>query len=328
VLGLASGSPALAAIETCLHSRGLTAPVPPASTPETASTSRSGCLSLRKWGDIELGPEAGPATSPRIQTVRLPDAFEQEMEEAARKPGLGVTPSESIPRSHSMTLETFLDKLMRAESGGKLKAKNPRSTALGPFQFINSTFLSLVRRHFDDEVEGMTEQEILALRTDPEFSRRAVMVFTNENAEYLKAQGIDVTYPGLRIAHLLGPAGAAQALKAPPSTALPKVFPKAVLRANPFMAKLTVAGLVRRAERELGLAPSTDETIPETTSGPESDNGRGDAKSSSKSHARTRGSRVVSRGRMKAGARSSCKARGGCSKVANSTRGKVRFAGN
>lgn len=35
-------------------------------------------------------------------------------------------------------MEEFLDRLMIAESGGRLRRKNPRSTALGPFQFIES----------------------------------------------------------------------------------------------------------------------------------------------------------------------------------------------
>ena len=41
---------------------------------------------------------------------------------------------------------TFLDRLMGAESAGRSHAKNPRSSALGPFQFINSTFLAVMRR--------------------------------------------------------------------------------------------------------------------------------------------------------------------------------------
>jgi hypothetical protein len=321
----AATTPARAAIESCVHPRGLLSPLPPATTPDTASTSRSGCLSLRKWGDIDLEPQTDEKGSPRIKAVKLPEAFEADRDETARKPGL--LPAPVLLRSQPIPFETFLDKLMHAESGGKPNAKNPRSTALGPFQFINSTFLSLVRRHFDKEVEGMTEKEILALRTDPSFSRRAVTVFTNENAEYLKSRGIEVTYPGLRIAHLLGPAGAAQALKAPPSTALPKVFSKAVLRANPFMAKLTVAGLVRRAERELGLSSRTDDTSIEAQGEPENGAGQRDTKPARKTAGRSRNGRVAERlGYGKTSTRA-CNARSACSKVAASKR-KVRFAGN
>lgn len=324
-IAAASIAPARAAIESCVHARGLLSPLPPATTPDTVSTSRSGCLSLRKWGNIDLEPQAEEKRSPRIQTVRLPDAFEAERDETA--PRAGLVPAPDLLRSQPIPFETFLDKLMHAESGGKPNAKNPRSTALGPFQFINSTFLSLVRRHFDKEVQGMTEEEILALRTDPKFSRRAVTVFTNENAEYLKSQGIEVTYPGLRIAHLLGPAGAAQALKAPPSTALPKVFSKAVLRANPFMTKLTVAGLVRRAERELGLSSRADDTSTEAQGGPENDAGQRDTKPAKKTAGRSRNGRIAERLRYGKSSTRACNARSACSKVAASKR-NVRFAGN
>jgi len=37
-----------------------------------------------------------------------------------------------------------------------------------PYQFIKSTFLELTRRHFPAEIVGLTEEEILRLRTDPD----------------------------------------------------------------------------------------------------------------------------------------------------------------
>ena len=151
-----------------------------------------------------------------------------------------------------IAMERYLNKLMMAESAGKPTAKNPRSTALGPFQFINSTFLAVVDRDFSDHVDGLNENQILALRTDMEFSRRAAIAFNNDNATYLESRGVKPTFAHMRLSHLLGPAGAAQALRSHPSTRLTKIFSAPVIRANPFMARLTVAGLVERAEREVG----------------------------------------------------------------------------
>ena len=70
-------------------------------------------------------------------------------------------------------MEEYLDRLMAAESGGRLDAKNPRSTALGPFQFIESTFLFVVNEDFPSEVASLTREQVLALRTEIGFSRRA-----------------------------------------------------------------------------------------------------------------------------------------------------------
>lgn len=146
---------------------------------------------------------------------------------------------------------------MMAESGGRLTAKNPRSTALGPYQFINSTFIEVVDRHFSDEVEGLNRSQILALRTDLDFSRRAATAFNNDNAAYLRRRGLKPTFAHLRVSYLLGAPGAAQVLSAKPNTKLTKVLPAAVIKANPFMRKLTVAGLVSRAEREVGVGEWT-----------------------------------------------------------------------
>ena len=72
----------------------------------------------------------------------------------------------------AMTMETFLDRLMMAESGGNTFANNPRSTALGPFQFIAATWLEVVKAYFADKTAKLKPHEILELRTEPVFARR------------------------------------------------------------------------------------------------------------------------------------------------------------
>ena len=254
ILGVVSSTPAGAFAPGCALSGDWIAPVTPASKALSAIADVPSCLVPGDWGaepvrEASLSQEtaaeaaAGEQPSPSIQQARL-----EEM------PDSDVETSEALPSEPGMTMNGFLDKLMHAESGGRAKAKNPLSTALGPFQFIDSTFLSLVRRHFLDEVAGLSQTQILALRTDAGFARKAVAAFTRENANYLEAKGVKATYPGLRLAHLLGPAGAVTALKTSPETPLSQVFSRSVLQANPFMHRLTVSGLIRRAERELGLA--------------------------------------------------------------------------
>src|SRR5215510_7294383 len=86
--------------------------------------------------------------------------------------------------------DTFLDRLMRSESNGVSHAKNPRSSALGPFQFINSTFLAVMRQHFAGEIERLSQRDILALRTNREVARRAAKAFSRNNMAYLMDRGI------------------------------------------------------------------------------------------------------------------------------------------
>ena len=156
-----------------------------------------------------------------------------------------------------MDMAGFLQRLMIAESGGRSDARNPRSTAVGPYQFIERTWLDLARRIFAVETQAMTPVQILALRTDVTFARRAAEVYTNDNAAVLKANGLEATFPRLRLAFLLGPQGATRVLQASPQTRVTAILGPAVANANPFMYGLSVEALVARAARDLAVHPST-----------------------------------------------------------------------
>jgi hypothetical protein len=147
--------------------------------------------------------------------------------------------------------ETFLDRLMAAESGGRSNAKNPRSTALGPFQFIKGTFLDVTRRHFPAEIAGLTDVEILKLRTDLSMSRRAAAVFCKESFSYLKGQGLEPTFTHLRLAYLLGPADAARIMRAQEQMPVLGLLSAAVINANPFMRTMSVTDLLAKTERDV-----------------------------------------------------------------------------
>jgi len=147
--------------------------------------------------------------------------------------------------------DIFLTRLMAAESGGRTNAKNPRSSALGPFQFIKSTFLDVARRHFLAEIAGLTEEKILELRTDPGLSRRVAAVFCRESVDYLKEQGLAPTFSHLRLAFFLGPADAARIMLAQQRTPVTLLLSPAVIKANPFMRGMRVNDLLAKSERDV-----------------------------------------------------------------------------
>lgn len=155
------------------------------------------------------------------------------------------------PKKAGLSIQTFLDRLMLAESDGRLYARNPRSTALGPFQFIRSTFLEVARRHFPDEIAGLSDEQILALRVEPDFARRAALAYTQDNASFLSDQGLDVTSVTLRLAFLVGPSGAVRVLRAEADTPVATLLSGEALAANPFMASMTAGDLLRRAALDL-----------------------------------------------------------------------------
>ncbi len=148
-------------------------------------------------------------------------------------------------------MASFLDRLMQAESGGRDDARNPRSTAVGPYQFIESTFLDVCRRHFAAETTGLTAVQILALRTNRAFARRAAEAFTRDNAALLAASEVPTSKANLRLAFLLGAGGSLKVLKAEPATPVISLLGPGVVQANPFMAGMTARDLALWSTRNL-----------------------------------------------------------------------------
>ena len=204
------------------------------------------CLSLAIGSSGTLAQEA-PATPPETAPGTA----------SGPRPQPGKDPTTVAPAPDAAAMAHFLNRLMMAESGGRDQARNPRSTAVGPFQFIESTFLSVVRRHFAAETGELSGQEILRLRTSRAFAWRAAEAFTRDNAAILASAGLDASFANLRLAHLVGPGGAVRVLKAPETTLAAALLGGAVARANPFLGRMTVADLVQWSARNLAAPGST-----------------------------------------------------------------------
>jgi hypothetical protein len=111
--------------------------------------------------------------------------------------------------------ESFLDITKSSEAGGNANAQNPNSSALGPYQFVEGTWLGLVgdervAHHF----KGKSREEILALRTDETVARDVARVFADRNATALRSKGYIVTNETMYLAHHLGSGGANKFLTA------------------------------------------------------------------------------------------------------------------
>ena len=193
-----------------------------------------------------------------MSAVNAAGAPDLEVEQASTLSPKGT--EQGSPQAFPM--EEFLDRLMAAESGGHLHAKNPRSTALGPFQFIESTFLVVVHKHFPNEVAGLTERQVLARRTEIVFSRQAARAYANDLISTLKMNGLPATARNVRIAFLVGPSAAVRLLKAPPHKPLKGVLSADAIAANPFMWGATIAKLVRKAAADMSATTATRRPCP------------------------------------------------------------------
>jgi hypothetical protein len=166
-------------------------------------------------------------------------------------PDDGTLATKIVEDAPPAALELFLDHLMRAESSGRDDAANPRSTAVGAFQFIKSTFVTVARQFLAEDVAKLTDEEILALRSNRDFARRAASAYCKANAAYLGEQGIRANFGHLRLAFLVGAGGAAKLLKSPPLKPVTEILSDAAVRANPFMKDMTAADLIARARNDI-----------------------------------------------------------------------------
>lgn len=122
---------------------------------------------------------------------------------------------------------SLLVETARRESAMNPNARAGTSSATGLFQFIESTWLDMVRRHgashglgaqsiaLRNGANAETRREILALRSDPELSARMAGELARENAATLQARLGRVPGTGeLYAAHVMGPNGALRLIEA------------------------------------------------------------------------------------------------------------------
>lgn len=144
------------------------------------------------------------------------------------------------------------------ESGGNATAQNPRSSAFGANQFIASTWNEFARAN-PDLFRGMSQEEILAARANPELSAQATQWNARRNSEVLSNANLPVNDATLGIAHMFGPQGAVQLLRSSPTARMEDVVTADVLRANPNLAGRTVGDVAGEFGRRYAPAALTPE---------------------------------------------------------------------
>lgn len=138
------------------------------------------------------------------------------------------------------------------ESSGDANAKNPRSSATGPGQFINSTWLGLMRETRPDLTAGRSEADILAMRKDPKIALEMTEAYARRNGLVLERAGIEATPANLYLAHFLDGPVAAKVLAADEATPLGEVIGAEAMAANPHLAGWDVADVKAWAARKAG----------------------------------------------------------------------------
>jgi len=116
--------------------------------------------------------------------------------------------------THRAAVDAVVERIIAVESDGDPYAKNSRSSATGLGQFLNDTWLELIREYRPDLTRGRSESETLELRLDTKLAREITTRLVECNATMLKQRGLPISAGAVYLAHFAGAAGAVAILSA------------------------------------------------------------------------------------------------------------------
>ena len=155
--------------------------------------------------------------------------------------------------STSADINRAVAKIIQNESGGDPNIPNKYSTAKGLGQFIDSTWLTMVKRYRPDIAAGKSNAQIIALKTNAPLAREMTTRYVEENARALRSAGMPVTDGNLYLAHFLGAGGAIKLLSAQDkSQPVVNLVGQKVVDANRFIQGKSVQWVIDWTARKMG----------------------------------------------------------------------------
>jgi hypothetical protein len=158
-------------------------------------------------------------------------------------------------------ISAVVDRIIAAESNGDPNLNDNHSSAAGPAQFLDDTWLELIRQYRPDLTKGRSQSATLELRRDAKLAYEMTMRFVERNAAILKHRGLSVTAGAIYLAHFAGAAGAVAILTASENADAALVMASAdttgrirrdqLIKANPFLKRFTVGDLKVWADRKM-----------------------------------------------------------------------------
>lgn len=170
--------------------------------PQPVTTAEGVVLQTETAGPVVTEPPPAPAPTPakvpsKPMATKMPEqTVGDAIKEASNKVGVD---------------ESIMLAMAKQESGFKPDAKAGTSSAKGLYQFIDSTWNSMVSRF------SKSFPELLKGPYDALASAIAGALYIKENATFLKKNNIPVTGTNIYASHFLGAGGARTLLTAPPN---------------------------------------------------------------------------------------------------------------
>ena len=129
-------------------------------------------------------------------------------------------------------IQDTVSRIIGYESGNDPNIKNKKSTAEGLGQFIDSTWLYMVKKYRPDIAKGKTDAQLKALKRDPALSREMTTRYVEENAALLKKLGLPVNVRNLYVMHFLGSGEGPKLLRADPNQPVSSFISAKSINAN------------------------------------------------------------------------------------------------
>jgi len=151
--------------------------------------------------------------------------------------------AEEAAAAETAVTPNVVEQIRKIEGEGE----NPMSSARGPFQMIDRTFINAFRQFYPDQSQGMSDDEILDLRRGPEGTRLEEQLgpmVINQSADIIGRAGKEATPGNVYLAHFLGPNDALKVLNADPSTPVDQLLSDRVISSNERLLRGKTAGEV------------------------------------------------------------------------------------
>ena len=199
-----------------------------------------------------MGPQGLQIALPQIADLRAQMDWNNP---SAGAPSPQAAPSAPSPGGPPLPAGAgaggYYGTLRRQESGTDDAARNPRSTATGRYQFIDGTWLTFAQEN-PDLFRGMSREQILAARVNPQLQEQAARWYAQRNAATLQGAGLPVNDATIALSHALGAGGATAVLRADPNTPLAQVLGERVMQANPTWRGMTAGQFSQMMQRRYG----------------------------------------------------------------------------
>lgn len=193
----------------------------------------------------------GPGFAKMPEPVGLAGAAKAGLPELlkVKKPTEFAKPAGLAPKM--VELPTGIAQIARLIHAGEGTGKNPDSSARGPYQFIDSTFVGEFRKNYPDRAKGMSDDSIIALKRSPEGASISLQMgpkFIANNAKIVERAGFEPDAGNVYLAHFLGPDTAVKVLRADPNAPISRYVSEGAIKANPPLQKNpTVGGTINWA---------------------------------------------------------------------------------